>query len=62
MTYIISNNISYHSYIRMSQSVMPDLECINILVNHVVRNMWNRFYCRGNIPWVPWDVGYDPKF
>jgi hypothetical protein len=44
MTYANTNDFPHHSYTRISQPIMPDLECINILENHVVCNMWNGFY------------------
>jgi hypothetical protein len=44
MTCAIPNDFPHHPYTRMSQAIMPDLECINILENHFIRNMWNRFY------------------
>jgi hypothetical protein len=31
MTYAIVNDFPHHPYTRMSQPIMPDLECINIL-------------------------------
>jgi hypothetical protein len=31
-------------YTRMSQPIMPDLECINIMENHFIYNIWYWFY------------------
>jgi hypothetical protein len=45
MTCAITNDFSYHPYTRMSQPIIPDLECINILENHFIRNMWNVCMC-----------------
>jgi hypothetical protein len=39
MTYAITNDFPHHPYTRMTQPVMPDLECINILENNFIRNM-----------------------
>jgi hypothetical protein len=39
----IDNDLPHHPYSRMSYSIMPGLEYINILKNHFIRNMWNMF-------------------
>jgi hypothetical protein len=44
MTCAITNDFPHHSYTRMAQPIMPYLECINILENHFIRNMWNGFF------------------
>jgi hypothetical protein len=41
MTYAIVNDLPYHPYSRMS-----GLECIDILENHFICNMWNKFYVK----------------
>jgi hypothetical protein len=44
MTCVITNDFPHHPDTRMSQPIMLDLECINILENHFIHNMWNMFY------------------
>jgi hypothetical protein len=44
MTYAIANYLPHHSYSRMSYPIMSGFECINILENHFICNMWNEIY------------------
>jgi hypothetical protein len=44
MTCAITNDFPQQPYTRMSQPIIPDLDFINILKNHFIRNMWNMFY------------------
>jgi hypothetical protein len=44
MTYEIANDLPPHPYSRMSYPIIPGLECIDILENHFICNMWNEFY------------------
>jgi hypothetical protein len=39
MTYAIADDFPHHPYTRMSQPIMPDLECINILENHFTQHV-----------------------
>jgi hypothetical protein len=39
----IIDNFSYHPYTRMAKAFMPSFECVNILENYLVHNMWYRF-------------------
>jgi hypothetical protein len=44
MIYAIANDFPHHPYTMMSQPIMPDPECINILENYFICNMWNELY------------------
>jgi hypothetical protein len=41
MTNRIACDFPHHPYVWMTKSIMPNLECINILENHLICNMCN---------------------
>jgi len=43
MTIRIVDNFLHHPYTTMTKAIMPSFECINILENYLVRNMWYEF-------------------
>jgi hypothetical protein len=52
MTYAITNDFPHHPYTRMPQPIIPDLEYINILENHFIRNMWKGIFVCSTIQTV----------
>jgi len=43
MTIRISDNFLHHPYTMMTKAIMPSFECVNVLKNYLVRNMWYGF-------------------
>jgi hypothetical protein len=44
MTNSIAYDFLHHPYYRVSKAIMPCFECIDILENHFICNMWYGFY------------------
>jgi hypothetical protein len=43
VTNVIAYNFPHHPNARMAKAIMPSLECVNILKNYFISNMWYGF-------------------